>query len=327
MVGIDLIEAYMHIIDVVGGTKVYSENPMAIDEVTEDYIITQLEGFFEGLDIGKTVVTEDSKMREIMASEDFKTFSLKVADAFIDIMEKCLDVKSCDLLCVLFQRGGKEYTAALKLNYKPSFSHMVAMEENAITNNLIVHQTTLPPKSQKVEEGFLLDLHGGEAYIKDKQITLDERKCAYISECVFGIQKPVTPKRAINDITKAAEKVVEKYKDNPMVETAKVRAVVESVIDNYGYVDAAVICDKCFDTEAEKEAFNQAVSQKGVDVAPWDVPESQRSKIKRTQKIKTSSGVEIVVPYAYMAREENLEITNHEDGSISIKLMNLGELL
>lgn len=323
----DIMEVYMHILDVVGGTKVFSENPMTLESFSEDYIKGQLEGFFEGLDIGKTSISEDSKMRHMMEAEDFKAFSLKIADAFIEVMERSLDVKSCDLICVLFERDGREFVAALKLNYKPTFSHSVAMQENAITNNLIVHQTALPPKTQKIEEGFLIDLHRYEAYIKDKQITLDDKKCAYISECVFGISKLITPKKAISDITKAAEKVVEKLRDNPLIETAKVRAVVENVIDHYGHVDTEVICEKCFDTQAEKEAFQAAVSQKGVDIAPWDVPESQRSKIKRTQKIKTSSGVEIIVPYAYIAREDNLEIINHEDGSISIKLMNLGELL
>lgn len=327
MAGIEIIDVYMHILDVINGTKVYSENPMKLDDVSSEYIVTQLEGFFEALDVGKTEVHPESKMGKMMQSEDFKNFSLEIADAFVSVMEKSIEVKPCDLLCVLFEKDEREYTAALKLNFKPMFSHIVNMDESTITNNLMIHNTVLPPKSQRIEEGFLLDLHASEAYIKDKQITFDEKKCAYISELVFGIQKLMTPKKAINEITKAAEKVVEKFKDNPLVETAKVRAAVEDVIDYYGHVDAAVICDKCFETEAEKEAFKTVVAQKGIDVAPWDVPESQRSKIKRTQKIKTSSGVEIVVPYAYIAREENLEIINNEDGSISIKLMNLGELL
>ncbi len=324
---VQIIEAYTHILDLTTGTKIFSENPMAVEGDVEVYLTRHIELFFEGLEIGKTPIPEGSNLSEIMAAEDFKTVSLKLADAFIDAMEKSPDIKPCDLVCVLFSRGETEYVAALKLNYKPSFSHTVEMEANAITNKLVLHQTILPPMTQKIEEGLVVGLEERAAYIKDKQVTLDEKRCAYISECIIGTPKVMTAKRAINTATKAAEKIVQQFKDDPLVETAKVRAAVEDMIDYYGHVDTKVIAEKCFETEAEKEAYTKVIEQQGIDEAPWEVPESQRNKIKRTHKIKTSSGVEIVVPYAYMARKENLEIFNNEDGTVSIKLLNLGELL
>ena len=215
----------------------------------------------------------------------------------------------------------------IKLNFKSSYAHHVEVNDQAITNKIVMHHTTLPAKTQKLEEGFLIALHAYEAWVKDKQVTIDGKKMAYITEEIMGIPKLITPKRAIEDMAKAAEKTVSKYAENPRVATAKVRAVIEDMIDHYGHVDAALIAEKCFDSTDERKAFEESVAKKGVDQAPWDVPDSQKTKIKRTQKIKTTSGVEIVVPYAYMARAENIEIINHPDGSISIELKNLGELI
>lgn len=324
---ISILEIYMHILDLTSGTKVFSENPMALDAEIESYLLAHLESFFEGLDIGHTQIEESSHVAQMMKSENFKDFSLQIADAFLRVMEKTEEIKPCDLVCILFSKDEVEYVAAIKLNFKTSFSHHVEVIDTAITNKIVMHHTTLPPKSQKLEEGILIALHEQEAWIKDRQVTIDGKKTAYITEEILGIPRLITPKRAINEMTKAAEKTIEKFQDNPRVATAKVRAVIEDMIDHYGHVDASLIAEKCFETVEEKEAFEETVAKKGVDQAPWDVPDSQKSKIRRTQKIKTSSGVEIVVPYAYMAREENIEIINHPDGSVSIELKNLGELL
>jgi len=64
-----------------------------------------------------------------------------------------------------------------------------------------------------------------------------------------------------------------------------------------------------------------------VDSEGVKLNEAQTKKLKRTQRIKTASGVEIILPFEYVSRTENLSIVNHPDGSVSIELKNLGELL
>lgn len=324
---ININEVYLHILDLASGTKVFSENPMSLEPVVLEYMHQHIESFFEGLDVGKTQVPEESKLGKMMAAEDFKTFSLQVTDAFLHAMEKSEDIKPCDLAVVLFEKDEREFAAVLKLNFKPSYAHYVHTDGQVITNNIIRHMTTLPPMTQKIDEGFLVALHDYMVWVKDKWVQIDGKKCRYITEEVMGIKPVTTPKKAISEMTKAAEKIVEKYQDNPRIEAAKVRTVIESMIDHNGQVEAAEIVQKCFETKAEKEAFEEVMTQKGLNQSAWEVPESQKGKIRRTQKIKTSSGVEIVVPYAYMARCENIEIINHPDGSVSIQLKNLGELI
>ena len=298
---------------------------MVMDVDVEEYAVKHIEGFFEHLDI---VVTELTPALKINPKEtDFKAFSIDVADRFFDTMQKTEDIKPCDLMCLRFERDDVQYAGFLKLNFRTSFAHAASVEDNLIINKIIRQVTTLPYKSQKVEEGFLLDLTHEKALIKDKWITIDGSKCHYISESVLGLQGEMTAKKKIDVVAKTAQKIIDKYDDQPLKKNAKVKEMITSQLDEMGTVDIEEIAKACFDTADERDAYVKELEEKGIHSEAIQINEVQCKKLKRTQKIKTASGVEITLPYEYVSRSENLEITTHADGSISIELKNLGELL
>lgn len=318
-------EAYLHVLDAASDVKLLSERPMHIDLDIEEYMIKHVEGFFEHLDIA---ISQIEKIQSIdLKLESFKETSLKVAESLFEAMQKSEEIKPCDLMCLRFDKEGSSYIGFLKLNFRTSFAHAVELEDNLIINKIVRQVTTLPYKSQKVEEGFLVDFTNGRILVKDKLVTLDGSKVKYISEAILGIGHVMTPKRKIDLITKTAERIIEKYEETPFIATAKVKQMVTTHLDTHGGVDMSQIVDTCFDTKAAKEAYLTELQEKGVDPDSITINESQKKKLKRTQKIKTASGVEIILPFEYVSRSENLEINNHPDGTVSIQLKNLGELL
>lgn len=318
---------YLHILDYHTGSKVLSEKPMVYDSELGAYMEALVAYFFEAMDVAQVKMTEASKVGELLSQGDFQTFSVGVAEAFWNAIESSEDVKSCDLLCMHFYQDQEEYVAAVKLNLKTSYAHAVDTQDNVIINKIVKHHATLPFKMTKPDEGFVMALNTGDLWVKDKTITHEGHKIPYVSDLILGIKPQMTPKKAIQTLTKTAEKIIDKFDDNPIVKKARLKATIENMIDESGSVDARNIIGQCFDSKAEREAYQDEISGKGLDDAPWEVADSQKSKIQRTQRIKTSSGVEIVLPYAYVAREENLVIENGDDGTVSISLKNLGELL
>ncbi len=320
-----IFEAYLHVLDAQSNVKLLSERPMQLDLEISEYIGKHIEGFFEHLDIANSNLANATKL----SSEglDFKELTLVVADLFFDTMQKTEGIKPCDLMCLNFKREDIDYYGFLKLNFRTSYAHAVEIEDNLITNKIIRQVTTLPYKSQKVEEGFLMDRAHNLALIKDKLVTIDGSKSRYIAEEVLGIQADMTVKRKIDLITKSAQKVMEKYDDQPLVKTAAVKKMITAHLDENGALDMSTIVNQCFDTKVAREAYVQELQDKGIEPESVMINETQRKKLKRTQKIKTASGVEIVLPFEYVSRSENLNIITQPDGSISIELRNLGEIL
>lgn len=320
-----IFEAYLHVLDAQSNVKLLSERPMQLDLEISEYASKHIEGFFEHLDISTSDLINATKIER--ENFDFKELSLAVADLFFEAMQKTEDIKPCDLMCLKFDREGVEYIGFLKLNFRTSYAHAVEVEDNLVTNKIIRQVTTLPYKSQKVEEGFLIDKSNNIALIKDKLVTIDGSKTKYIAEEVLGLQSDMTVKRKIDLITKTAQKVMEKYDDQPLVKTAAVKKMITAHLDENGSLDMSTIVNQCFETKVAREAYVQELQEKGIEPETLIVNESQRKKLRRTQKIKTASGVEIVLPFEYVSRSENLEIVTHPDGSISIELRNLGEIL
>lgn len=318
-------EAYLHVLDVISDVKLLSERATEVDFEIEDYVEKHVGVFFENLDISTIEYNNSSKVQ--IEGHSFKEVSLQVADLFYDAMIYSEDIKPCDLMCIHFEREDREYYGFLKLNFRTSFAHAVELQDNLIINKIIRQVTTLPYKSQKVEEGFLIDLTEHKVLVKDKFVTIDGAKSKYITEKILCLNGVLTTKRKIDLITKTAEKVIEKYDDQPMIKTAQLRKMVTEHLDESGSLNMDRIVNTCFDTEIAKETYLKELDEKGVNPESLQINEGQTKKLKRTQRIKTASGVEIILPFEYVSRSENLNIVNNPDGSVSIELKNLGELL
>lgn len=325
---IQIKEIYLHILDGINETKILSENEMEVEGDIQDYIEKHITIFFEQLDIFKGKIDDQALIKRLLENAgDFRNFSLEIADLFFEVMKRSDEIKPCDLMCLYFDYEGEEYVGVLKLNLRTSYIHFVETQDQKITNKIIRQQATLPYKTQKVEEGFLIALEQNEVFIKDKQVMLDGNKARYIQEDILKLNLGATAKKTIDAVTKAAEKVIQKYHDQDYVKTAKVKEFINEQIDEKSAIDLESIVYQCFETQSEREAYRNELDAKGIDPSNVEINDSQKKKIKRTQKIKTASGVEITLPYEYVARSENMEIENLPDGSISIRLNNLGELL
>ncbi len=318
-------EAYLHVLDVISDVKLLSERATEVDVEIEDYVEKHVGVFFDNLDISTIEYNNSSKVQ--IEGHSFKEVSLQVADLFYDAMSYSEDIKPCDLMCIHFEKEDREYYGFLKLNFRTSFAHAVELQDNLIINKIIRQVTTLPYKSQKVEEGFLIDLAEHIVLVKDKLVTIDGAKSKYITEKVLCLNGVLTTKRKIDLITKTAEKVIEKYDDQPMIKTAQLRKMVTEHLDESGSLNMDRIVNTCFDTEIARETYLKELDEKGVNPESLQINEGQTKKLKRTQRIKTASGVEIILPFEYVSRSENLNIVNNPDGSVSIELKNLGELL
>jgi len=324
----DIFKAYLHILD---QTQTFSENPMVMSEDIAFYLEKQLSIFFNQLDIAQITIDENSSIKgiisEAMATSDFKKLTIDVADLFFKQMTLSEDIKSSNLIGVYFSHEAKEYIGFLKLNFRTSYVHHVDSGEDGITNQIVKQMATLPHMSQKPDEGFIVELDTIKAYVKDKQVMIDGHKCFYITEKILIQPTVMNPKKAIDTAKKTADKIIEIYHDSDIIKASKVKEFISEQIEEKGYIDVETIAAQCFETKTEREAYAEKISESGLNTADLIFNEEQKKKIKRNHKIKTSSGVEILLPYNYASNGENLQVIHQPDGTISIKLDNLGDII
>ncbi|MDW7661348.1 MAG: hypothetical protein SCL54_08045, partial [Bacillota bacterium] len=67
---IQIKECYLHILDYINDTKVFSEVPMVLDADIEEYVAKHIESFFEGYDVSDILLNNTMKAHQmIMTSQ------------------------------------------------------------------------------------------------------------------------------------------------------------------------------------------------------------------------------------------------------------------
>ncbi len=80
------------------------------------------------------------------------------------------DIPSTDLAVISYTARGNRYLGLLKLNYIHSFMHRT--EEEAGSNQIIQHRTTLPPIGQTIKEAALINMDTLDIYLLEKRYAI-----------------------------------------------------------------------------------------------------------------------------------------------------------
>lgn len=322
----NILEAYLHTLD---GILTKSESPLEIDAEIVDYFEGHFIKLFESMDTVKTSVGLDSgiykKLEASKETGDFHAFTCDLADAFFDLSQRSADLRPGVIAFVLFESFETTFFGLLKLNYKSAYFHSVDIISEKITNHLSVKHSSLPGKKQTVDEAFIIDLDTLDLYLKDKQITLDGKHVKYLSDEILSIQPTVSVKKALNIIEKAVKDDSDPIKT--AVNKAKMTQYVKEQIESGQSISVQEIATQCFESEHERSQYVSTVRNKGMDLDEIAIHEKQTVKVKANHKIKTESGVEIILPEMYLTHPDNFEIIEEADGTKSILLKRIGAVL
>ena len=321
-----ILEAYLHTLD---STITKSENPLAVDPAITEYFEGHFLKLFEAMETVKMPLDRDSKIyMQLEASKEtgeFSIFTGQLADAFFDLMPKCEGLKEGVLACVLFEANDTTYFGMLKLNYRTSYFHSVNMISERISNQLSVKHSTLPGKSQAVDEAFIIDLDDLTLYLRDKELIVDGKRVKYLSENILGITSQVSVKKALNIIEKAVKDETDPVKT--AINKAKISSYVRNQIEEGEPIRIQEIASQCYESTTERQLYETAIKNKGVYEDVVETHAFQNIKVKSNHKIKTEAGIEIILPEYYLVHPENFEVIHEEDGTMSIKLKRIGAIL
>lgn len=326
-----LKKAVMHIIDRETGTPVFSEHEL---DLTTEYIRIYLTNKINKLSTAQTktgVLVQESEFVEKMSgiASDFIPKSQQLVQYWYDIYSGSEDGPSADLLVVLYEEDTILHLALLKLNYKENYTHFVDYENEAVYNKLIINRAILPSKTQKPDEGLVVNLDTLSYELLEKRYEFSGEKLWYFSEKVIQSQPAPSLEENVREIKKAVKRIGKKFDEDEFELIASVKEAVYESIEETGTIDNQQIAEQVFkENISARMAYQEEVNEsKFVDKTP-PVREAREISEKKfgKQKLKMDNGIELIVPLEVYRNSDFIEFVNNPDGTVSITLKNIEKI-
>ena len=133
----------------------------------------------------------------------------------------------------------------------------------------------------------------------------------------------------LNAVKKIAKQVTEENGGDTLETLSKMKEyVTESVEEgDTEYIETEKVAEKLFDGKpGMRDEFMEKIEKANVP-QKVEVNSYVTKKLSSNVKIVTDIGIELVFPAEYYQNNDYIEFINNEDGTISIQINNIGELI
>ncbi len=328
---VSISKAILHILDTSLGIPVLSQNIMSLNDEMREYTEKHIIKCYSDADLKKTkFINHDglfiSLIKEYVKNYDFINFSNQVSELFYKLIAENPDIKQCDLLFVQANVFNKDYMIILKLNYKKGYIHFTKQEES--TNNIIIEQPcALPSATRKIDEFIFVDLNSLEVFVKEKRCQVYNEPCYYISKHLLECKEEKPDREKVKIITQTTDKIIKEYYDDDMFMKSQVKNIIRENVEEKLNINLKEISEKMFQDNDVKKVYNEEIQMRGIKEPDIKVNFNYANKIKTKQKFITDEGIEINIPYEILSNKEKVEFITNHDGTISIMLKNIDNIV
>lgn len=325
-----LKEVFLHIIDRQTGSPVLSEVQLDLSQdYIREYIEKKIQKMYSPQSKAGRIDPSSAIGEMILQPCDLKELSQKLVNHWYQIYQQSDDGPSCDCIVAKYELDTTMYIAFLKMNYSQGYTHYLDQTESGIYNQLILHQAILPSKTQKVDEGAIINLETLEFQLLEKRYTFSGEKRYYFSTEFIAQEPSLSLEENVKTIKKVASKIGSEFADEDYQVVAKVKQALVDSIEQNGYIEPKEIAESVFKENITAQlAFQEKVAEKGVSAsAPLiaNVKEVSEKKYGK-QKLKLSNGIEMIIPMDVYQDPNLLEFVNQPDGTISVMIKNVEDI-
>lgn len=330
IVGIN--KAVLHILDGMSGVTVFSDDELDISDASvNNFITTHIEKCYEDPALRTGEFNENSgvkyHIKQYSANEeDFVSLSRAIAERMYEGIGASENPDSCDVVVCDCMASEKPVIAILKCDNKIGYTHRVEQGDGEVKNSIINHYAILPTLSQKITECAFIGLDDMSIRYKGKKRKIDGESMDLIADVLLECVYDISSKESINAVTKIAKNVTRDNGGDTMEIAARMKEYLTENIEEIECIEVAKVADSVFDGRpAMKDEFVAKVSEAEVP-EKFEINKYVTKKLSSNIKITTDIGVEISFPAEFYRDKEYVEIINNEDGTISVKINNIGEI-
>ena len=321
-------KAILHILDYNSGLTLLSDQELPLDGDCHEFLLKHLEKILQRQDAREGFFTAESTCRHqlqayLQGQLDFVAFSKELAGMLSNALAKAEEMVSADVMMVDCMIEGRRKLVVFKGNSHLGFVHQTSQTEQGIQNDIIYHRAIMPNLTQKMDEFVLIDAETEEIMVSGKKYTIDGEKCDVFAEILLQCTVKPSQKETISKMKAAVKKVAQDYaQDEVAAAAAMKKCLADNLKENESLDPVAVGAEVFADNPAMRNDYQNAMQEAGF-TEPVKV--NKEAVLKKTQnhKLKTDTGIELVIPTDYFENTEYVEFNTAADGSIMITLKHI----
>ena len=321
----EIKNAILHIIKNDGSPSAYSESELDIDsEICEAFINKHVKKLWNNPATREATFLQESAVYQnlqnyIARETSFKDFSKFLGERLSDIINRHQDIPPADLMIVRFDVKQDQFIALFKLNYNECFTHELVSD----TNQLVKCQTVLPFSGGKVEEACLIPFSPMIIKLIEKAHNIDGEAICYFSELFLECEAALSRKEQAQIINEVTEEFIDEHfagnvKTHALIKTA----MTEEAEEADGVVSMDNVAARAFEDENARRDFVHTIREAGI-VEDMQLGAKFVKQQFGTQRLKAENGIEVKFPAELAVDDDQVEIEQHSDGSITVLLKRL----
>lgn len=322
--------AIVHIMDSTIGMPVLSDYPLELGPDLNDFLRSHIYKIVSSDDTKSCNFDEESYIHSCLknfSEENIVSVSQEIGKYLYSIMNQNIDILPGDLFIVTYQYNSTMYLALLKMNYKETYIHYASNDDNSNYNDIIKQKVTLPSGGSKLSEAALINLSDYSVLLVERKYEVNGVKTNYMSELFLQCKTKLSSKNKLSIITKAVEKINEKYYEDDFDRHMEVKSIIHQEYMEQGVIDVETISDKIFGEQAElKEEFTEKLEKYNLVSEQVKPINKQTTKKFEKQYLTTDTGIEINIPMEQYQDKKNVEFINNPDGTISVLIKNINRI-
>ncbi len=325
-------KAILHILDFSSGSAAYS-----------DALLPETTGCYEFLEkhMDKACKSQSAKPGRFVEGSrfaawldslsegelDFIAFSKEAGKALEDALLHADVAGTLDLIFVEAWIEEKKTLAIIKCTNHMGYTHQITTGESGVQTDIVNTASVLPAPSQRVEEFALIDMETRDILVQGKRYALDGDACYILPEILLEATLAPSPQETLKSLSKTAEQVADAYGvDKIQVESA-VKNFISENMEEGDVIDVLEAGKEIFKENPSMQAdFDEAIRESGFEEPVRVDPEATMKKVSR-HKLKTDTGIELTIPTDYMGSTEYVEFVTNEDGTLSITLKHISNII
>ncbi|MGL5676397.1 MAG: nucleoid-associated protein [Cellulosilyticaceae bacterium] len=317
-------QTIVHLLDNTLDIPLLSSGPLTLSDETEAFITSHMLKLLENMSLSNGTFTEESDYGKLFreGSYDFYELSCDLARQIFAYMKNYAGIPSGDLIIADFTRDTTHYFGFFKVNYKEAFTHYVDQGAEGACNTLIKHKSIFPDSSSKIQEAVLIDLSSLHLDVVD---TLKEK---YLKD-LLGFTSSLTVKEKIKVVEHVMNEAIEENFENKLEAMSFVKNNIAKSISSSSSIMLEEILEETFgDHEAIIDTCLSKCEAFGLTEKTIPLPKAETTYKKyASHKLKTNTGIELKLPTEMLNDPNIIEFINNPDGTISIVLKNIAELI
>lgn len=327
--------AILHILDGNSGVSVYSDEELDVSDASINNFITKhIEKVFEDASLRSGEFSDNSgfkyQLTEFIKDEDtFIALSQFIAKRMYEGIIQSDKPDSSDLIvcdCIINDRP---VLAVLKCDNKIGYTHQVMQDEGKVKNQIINHYAILPTTTQKISECAFISREDFTIKYKGRKRSIDGETTDLIADILLECIYDISSRESVNAVKKIAKKVTEENGGDAIETMSRMKEYITENIEEgeKTFIDTEKVAEKIFDGKpGMRDEFMQKIEKANV---PQKVEMNSyvTKKLASNVKIVTDIGVELTFPAEYYQNSDYVSFINNEDGTISIQINNIGEVI